>query len=1178
MAEKRRHVRVVHRDVIRFDAAGTTFEGVSVDISRNGMQVEVAVPYSFDRVDMVRFSLPDKEMELELPVRLARHGGDSGGDGQYTLAFEFLQGADQQLRLIENYIRATHENHLATGGAEAEARGVPRLDCEVSARCGSKLQSVVIENISPDGLLASAEGRVTTGEMIPVEFTLPGDGRTVNVRCRVVYIVNDSVGSRIRFGARFTDLSQVQRARITGFIEHTAATQSLRAVRSLISTGDDTGYWLDNVQSARVLHDARHTVFYVLLWGEHTIHHARRETTDIDKSSENDLVLALDGVVDARPGQSVFLSFACEGSNYYLSSSVASVAPGSTAGESLIRVEPPERIHRSDNRSAARKRVSESTGITLYTAGSEDVGVGLRGDLIDISWRGFLCEVHLPHGITPEFDVGTPVTYNVDSRYGLMSHGRIRHISTLRKTESERILQVGVEAGVHRRPCRWKVISASEWEKRLSSTQDAAVRPLPRFASRRVVYRNRRGQAIAALVNHVDHAGDPTVVVIPPAFGKKKETLAPLAATLCFNFARAGRPVVVIRFDGINRPGESFNQTDHPARGYEMLHYRPTQGVDDMRTTLDYVYNNPDFNPAGVILITSSMSSVDARRFLLSDGHRVSAWVSLMGVPAARTTLMNVLAGTDIVSNYKLNVRNGVRGMLGHLVNMDLLARDLIEQKYAFLTDARFDLARIDLPVLWIVGEHDRWVDVQEVEDIMSVESGSRRELIQIPTGHNLRNSADAAEGFRMITDFCGEVADAGFKAIVPPKDLVLAMIAREREAVFQPLDAGEITAYWHSYLLGNRHDSEGYDFYDKLVEFRHFISAEAELLAPEPGQVIADIGCGTGLLTREILRLIARERETDRAGTTEIVAVDLVPEALERANEKCRAVISEKDNLDDVSLRFEIQNVEPNRFLPVLDFVENPDLPVRFLAGRIEGLPDSIVERWQRRDDAELEAFLRGTPDASPINLPEEPYARELNRASRFVRGLLTVGDLQTAPPGLPDTVSAPPGEYRSDDLVFRLLSFGSSPVPERETTPRRVYDAVAASLFISYILNPDYLVAELHRSIKPGGRILLSSMRPDSDISKIFTDYIHRLNQGAEEDPQLAAAQAMLNEAAALFELEEDGYFRFYTGGELRVLLETAGFRDVTVVTSLGEPPQAFIATGIATAEPPQPWSNYE
>jgi hypothetical protein len=52
------------------------------------------------------------------------------------------------------------------------------------------------------------------------------------------------------------------------------------------------------------------------------------------------------------------------------------------------------------------------------------------------------------------------------------------------------------------------------------------------------------------------------------------------------------------------------------------------------------------------------------------------------------------------------------------------------------------------------------------------------------------------------------------------------------------------------------------------------------------------------------------------------------------------------------------------------------------------------------------------------------------------------------------------------------------------------------------------------------------------------------------------------MLNEAAGLFELEEDGFFRFYTAEELKSLLSAAGFLEIEVLPSLGSPPQAYIA----------------
>ena len=98
-----------------------------------------------------------------------------------------------------------------------------------------------------------------------------------------------------------------------------------------------------------------------------------------------------------------------------------------------------------------------------------------------------------------------------------------------------------------------------------------------------------------------------------------------------------------------------------------------------------------------------------------------------------------------------------------------------------------------------------------------------------------------------------------------------------------------------------------------------------------------------------------------------------------------------------------------------------------------------------------------------------------------------------------------------------------------------------------------------------------MVSSMKPDSDISTLFTDYINTVQSsnpksvdGEAREDNLAAARAMLNEAAALFTLEEDGYFRFYAEEELAAMFGAAGFIDIKTYRSLGDPAQAAIVTG--------------
>ncbi len=1100
---------------------------------------------------MIRFSLPDRESELEIPVRVARRSDDADGNGQNTLAFEFRRGADREMRLIENYIRALKERDR-----DDNNRRIPRIDCSIPVDCGPGFTEATIQNISPEGLLVSAKGTAVADTNVTVVFSLPGDNRPIRSACRVAYVISEGHDETVRFGAPFEEIPTVYRARIRQFIERNAAAHSLRSTWSRLDHNSHDGYSADEEELYGILRDTPGILFHILSERNLTIYDGFRMVADDQSDQEISILVSSPVSSGITSGDTVFVSFTARGSNYYFSSHVKTLKDADKTNGAILTIENPRGIHRSDNRSNRRSPVERNDGIFLRVPDDPDTVVA--GKLLDISRRGFLCEITGTEDEVKVFQADISIGYRTDGRDKLFQQGRIRHVAgrPTQHSSSEmadrQTIHLGVETGVRLGSLRRRVITTARWEERIRQIQESAREDTPVHDARRITYRNSHGQEIVALENRVGMDGPdgdtPTVVIIPPAFGKKKEHPAPLALGICETFRKAGASVVVIRYDGINRPGESHNDGEVSRRGYEMLNYRPTQGMDDIAATLDYIFGTADFDPATVILVTSSMSSVDARKLLVTE-KRIHGWISLMGVPAARTTLMNVLAGTDIIGNYRLNIPNGIRGMLGHLVDMDSLAADLVEERYAFLTDARYDMARIAIPVLWISGEHDHWVDSAEVEDIMAVEAGAPREIIRIPTGHNLRNSDDAMEAFRIISGYCTNLAGLDGVGVVPSRDAVLKALARERERVYRPIDSETVTAYWHTYLLGTADKHEGYDFYENLVEFRDFISRETELLSPRPGQTIADMGCGTGLLTAAILNRIVEDGKTGPPAfdeATKIVATDLIPDALMRARDKCRIIL---DGLDydgpDVlrrgalSVHFIAANLEPDRSLPLRDFIANRQVPITFLKGRIEGLADSVVDRWHEEHSAILAAFLRGdnVPPDQPI--PASEQAEEIHHMSRQI-------------------IAARPGKHE-------------------DGTPPGGYDALAASLFISYIRNPDYLLYQFHRMLKPDGTILVSSMRPDSDISKIFTDYIGAIEAGTADGTHRGAAKAMLNEAAALFELEEEGYFRFFTAEELYALLINAGFRDVRVERSLGNPPQAYIATGIAAEEPPEPWRNY-
>lgn len=128
---------------------------------------------------------------------------------------------------------------------------------------------------------------------------------------------------------------------------------------------------------------------------------------------------------------------------------------------------------------------------------------------------------------------------------------------------------------------------------------------------------------------------------------------------------------------------------------------------------------------------------------------------------------------------------------------------------------------------------------------------------------------------------------------------------------------------------------------------------------------------------------------------------------------------------------------------------------------------------------------------------------------------------------------------------------------------------DRVIASLLISYLEHPELLLAEIHRILRPGGRLVLSTLCRDADISRLYVESLAELQAGnaGGDLPELdqadlgTVARNFLNDAARILELEDTGAFRFMDPEELSALVVAAGFEDVRVERALGNPAQAAV-----------------
>ncbi len=530
--------------------------------------------------------------------------------------------------------------------------------------------------------------------------------------------------------------------------------------------------------------------------------------------------------------------------------------------------------------------------------------------------------------------------------------------------------------------------------------------------------------------------------------------------------------------------------------------------------------------------------------------------------------------------------------MLGHLVDMDNLARDLIQNRYAYLSDARLDMSNITVPVLWIYGSFDHWLESEEVRDIMSVQAAPRelatqgvvtqgvviteaapREIVEIPTGHNLRSSDDAIRAFEIITasiykNLFGESLDP----VGPDREEMLRLITYERERI-EKAEPINLEQYWQNYLIGNAGKSAGYDFYRNLKDFRTFLSLQCELIDPADQEFIADFGCGTGLLLENLLQHQASLSRPARG--LSITAADLVQAALDKTRIKCEQLVEANPCLESYRFDYLAMNLDPNRLIPVQRFIHHPELDFNTLRNRIEGLSNATLDRLLTRATPALYRFMRGAAPTEHVlkqvhALLEESDLQavlDFNRAARFLKKRLTEMDLRPAERrGRKGLIAAEDhARIRTTDIFFETIDFGDNDLKLTLPFDEASFHKIVASLFISYLYNPEDIMQELYRLVKPGGTVLVSSMKLDSDISGIFTEYVDQVHtKGSSHDLALSGARAMLNEAASLFELEEDGYFRFYSDEELLVLFKDSGFGEIRVYRSMGSPPQAVIVTG--------------
>jgi ubiquinone/menaquinone biosynthesis C-methylase UbiE len=149
--------------------------------------------------------------------------------------------------------------------------------------------------------------------------------------------------------------------------------------------------------------------------------------------------------------------------------------------------------------------------------------------------------------------------------------------------------------------------------------------------------------------------------------------------------------------------------------------------------------------------------------------------------------------------------------------------------------------------------------------------------------------------------------------------------------------------------------------------------------------------------------------------------------------------------------------------------------------------------------------------------------------------------------------------------DLGFRHLRFRRARARPELDFDAESFDRIGASLLIPYVVDARGLLAEVRRLLRPNGVAVISSVLPNFDPSKLYSEaaqYLCEEGASAEDTEELLNTLRYFgNSVSRLVELEEDGRFHFYRPSELESLAREAGFAEVSSNLSYGRPAVASI-----------------
>ena len=1020
-----------------------------------------------------------------------------------------------------------------------EQRAFHRFECEIPVRAGGPSEIGRIVNIGLEGCFVETSAKLDQADTHTLVFPAGEFGRVV-AQATVVR------ASPTGLGLRFTNVPAKGSRRLRRLVAELNTIEGHRSVGESLEDAPSGQYSISEPRKIRSLLEhasERGAAFTTIPTGRNERHSGK-----LISVSGDSLTLEFQTPVSIAPDEEIFSLFTFGFDSYSFRATVRD------ATGTQLSFDAPAKLGFSERRSVIREKPSGHALVSLNVPWQE---APAEWPVYDVSGGGFAMRVATGNAL---FLPGTPLTnaiLNIEGVSTPLPDAVVKHVTHVREPDGREWWKIGVSRGVkrtHTQVIEEKVASdrarsglqsLKNWARGLGDkatylyhTRARKIRPESRQEPFQVVrLKNNDGRELVGLLNlsfpSTGRVRAPLVLVVP-AFGSRKETMSALAQTLTHNFKNQDRDIAVLRLDGVNNLGESEKDSGLHKDGQQTMHYTVSDGVSDVLGALAWARNNPYVEATEIVIVSVSFSSVSVRVALTRpEASCVARWIVYMGAADVQNCIMNVAGNYDAWGRYVRGMPNGVVTLQGCMVDGDRFCADAERLAAATVVDARRDMMKIPVPVTWMVGNYDAWMDPARINDIMTASAPAEREILKVDTGHTPSSSDEALAQFQLITrrvwsQLYGESIDA----VVPPRGLVAA-VANQEWARIRQRESVPREEYWRSYLQSD--EKHGYNLLRHLPAYREFAAVQASD-ADVSGGMVLDLGAGTGIVAGALL-----ERRPAR-----LTCVDIVESALDRL----RGEFAENEGVEFIRA-----DADGNPRTAMRRWLCGELGSLGDLVGRIPGVTQPFADAVASRMNDDVRALLRGA-DLDP---------EEVRRA---------VGLEELMAPVLSDLNTLARAENGTVSVSSAIQSLKRVPASVFEHAPglpfaNECYDAVVSSLVLSYLKYPADCLSECWRVLKPGGRLVVSSMKPDADTSIIYREFMDTVEATPDEELSadrqeiLESARALLNKAAELLRHEKEGRFSFFDAEELTALVRRAGFTHVRIRQAYGTPPQAIVVS---------------